>query len=208
MALSSLRTGNSYIGRQMVFICKFSRSYKKDYNGLSCRECGGMYHNAPLLKHHKTIWNTIVIVLGIGALCLTFIDPVFTPLFVLLIFLIDLVIMPFVTLFLPVLAYDREESQLLTPNPNAVVTVAETTKLRKLMIYGVEVKNAGNDSQLTKCFDQGVFAAMFLHSEQSDPCRWHVYIIKKELIPEQVLESGSEFTLTFQGKVVGTGAFV
>lgn len=177
--------------------------------GIRCRECGGMYHPAELdsIYHPSVEWLLLLIHLLVTAL-LVYLTACVSIFFIFVLMLCAVLARPCQALLVPMVAYDRETCKRIIPDANAVVTITDSSKLKRLMIYGVQTKNAGNEPQLTKHFDRGVFAAMFLHSEKNEPDMWHIYIIKKEVVPPEVLGSGKEFIVTFKGEEIGTGVFV
>lgn len=193
--------------RWFSFSASNGRNNSINTYGAKCPECGGVYSYIGLNKQKKYIEASMILLVYAYLFYLTFfVNPMFVILMVAVALMVSLLIFPLTSLFQPIVVYDRESKQRVIPEANAAVSLDKHVSIKKLMIYGVMTENAAGNVQLTKCFERGIFAAMFLESKQESV--WQVYIIKKEFVPDEVLQSGQRFTLTFKGEEVGQGQFL
>ena len=117
--------------------------------GEKCKECGKTFD-----YYTSRTRSSVALLILITSISLILCLAYFVHVVFLLLLLFLGIINPIININQPIIP----NSSNIIPDANATVIVADSDKLKNLMVYGIQTKNAGNDSQLTKCFDKGVFA--------------------------------------------------
>ena len=185
-----------------------------DKSGNICPECGGLfkiYHKPRVRLCVEAI--ILIASLFLGIYLTVFRSPIFAIIILVSAFLFPYLILPLMSIDLPIVKYNRanyhKETKFTILKPNAVVDLQQSKgKINNLDIYGIKFDRKTNNVRFHEAFTNDLVPVVFHKKDKKQEGETEVTIMKKEFIPDDLLFYGSEFTVIDNGKEIASGLLV